>query len=96
VNPKSSTSSRVKNTIALIVFLGDRKTLIDRIRNFAVLWNTQCDLEKPMSKMQMVMRINKDEKNLFKTKKVGIVVGPIKQLFDKLINFHYLKLIDIC
>jgi hypothetical protein len=25
----------------------------------------------------------------------ALVVGPIKQLFDKLINFHYLKLIVI-
>ncbi len=43
---------------------GDRKTLEKRFRNFVVLWNSQVNSAKPMSRLQMVMKIKRDETNL--------------------------------
>ena len=41
---------------------GDRKALEQRLRNFIVLWNSQCDEEKPISKMEMIIQLKKEER----------------------------------
>ena len=43
---------------------GARKTLENRLKSYIALWNAQCDLEKPLTKMEIVMRVHRDEKKL--------------------------------
>ena len=43
---------------------GDKKVLIQRLKNFAVIWNSQCDVDEPMSKIEMVMKLKKQENRL--------------------------------
>ena len=43
---------------------GDKNTMIKRLKNFIVIWNSQCDLDEPMSRMQMVMTLQKEEREL--------------------------------
>ena len=46
---------------------GDRKNMTQRLKNFIVLWNSQCDLDKPMTKLEMIAKLKKEEINLVKT-----------------------------
>ena len=43
---------------------GDRKNMTQRLKNFIVLWNSQCDLDKPMTKLEMIAQLKKGENNL--------------------------------
>lgn len=43
---------------------GDRKALVARLKNFIVVWNSQCDVDKPMTKLEMVMKVKKEESSL--------------------------------
>ena len=43
---------------------GDKKVLIQRFKNFAVIWNSQCDLDEPMSKIEMIMKLKRQENRL--------------------------------
>ena len=43
---------------------GDKKVLIQRFKNFAVIWNSQCDVDEPMSKLEMIMKLKKQENRL--------------------------------
>jgi hypothetical protein len=43
---------------------GDRKTLISRHQRFTVLWNSQCDSENPMTRVQIIKQLKREEQNL--------------------------------
>ena len=43
---------------------GDRKVLVQRLKSFIALWNAQCDLTKPLTKLEMIMKLKKEERNL--------------------------------
>ena len=43
---------------------GDRKTLINRHQRFTILWNSQCDSEKPLSRLQIINKLKREEQNL--------------------------------
>merc|ERR1711997_970802 len=43
---------------------GDRKILTSRLKSFIALWNGQCDLVKPLTKLEMIMKLKKEERNL--------------------------------
>ena len=45
-------------------FKGDRNVLTKRLKNFIVLWNSQCDLENPLTKLEIVMKVQRDENKL--------------------------------
>jgi hypothetical protein len=40
---------------------GDKKTLIARHQKFTVLWNAQCEAEKPMAQMAVIMQVKREE-----------------------------------
>ena len=58
---------------------GDRKVLVQRLKSFIALWNSQCDLQKPMAKMEMIMKLKKEERNL---QQVQVVKIPSVLNFD--------------
>lgn len=43
---------------------GDRKTLINRHQRFTILWNSQCDSENPLSRLQIINKLKREEQNL--------------------------------
>ena len=43
---------------------GDRKTLINRHQRFTILWNSQCDSDNPMTRMQIINKVRREEQNL--------------------------------
>ena len=58
---------------------GDRKILICRLKSFIALWNGQCDLVKPMTKLEMIMKLKKEERNL---QQVPVIRTPSVLNFD--------------
>lgn len=45
-------------------FKGNRKVLEQRLKNFITLWNSQCDLDKPLNKLEMIMKLKREEKKI--------------------------------
>ena len=43
---------------------GDRKKLINRHQRFTILWNSQCDSDNPMTRMQIINKLRREEQNL--------------------------------
>ena len=58
---------------------GDRKILTSRLKSFIALWNGQCDLVKPMTKLEMIMKLKKEERNL---QQVPVIRTPSVLNFD--------------
>ena len=56
---------------------GDRKSLEQRLKKFIVLWNSQCDEENPLSRMEIIMKLKKAEST--KAKTVTESVSHLKQ-----------------
>ena len=58
---------------------GDRKVLINRLKSFTALWNAQCDMVKPMTKLEIIMKLKKEERNL---QQVPVIRTPSVLNFD--------------
>ena len=43
---------------------GERKTLISRHQRFTVLWNSQCDSDNPMTRVQIIKQLKREEQNI--------------------------------
>ena len=43
---------------------GDRKSLISRHQRFTVLWNSHCDSDYPLSRVQIINQLKREEQNL--------------------------------
>ena len=43
---------------------GDRKSLISRHQRFTVLWNSHCDSDHPLSRVQIINQLKREEQNL--------------------------------
>lgn len=54
---------------------GSRQALISRHQRFSVLWNTNCQAVKPVSKLQIVMQVEREEKVL-KQERSGMIRPP--------------------
>lgn len=59
---------------------GARKVLEQRLKSFIALWNAQCDLDKPLTKLEMIMKLKRDEKNL---QKLPLTSVPPTLNFDR-------------
>jgi len=58
---------------------GDRKSLISRLQKYTLLYNTESQLEKPRSKMMILMQVEREEKE----EKAGKFTTPALLQFDR-------------
>ncbi len=59
---------------------GSRKLLEQRLKSFIALWNSQCDVDTPMTKLDMIMKLKRDEHNL---QKIPSVAPPAILNYDR-------------
>ena len=58
---------------------GDRKSLINRLQKYTLLYNTESQLDNPKSKLEIVMQVEREEKE----EKAGKVPTPSLLQFDR-------------
>jgi len=58
---------------------GDRKSLINRLQKYTLLYNTESQLDNPKSKLEIVMQVEREEKE----EKAGKIPTPSLLQFDR-------------